>query len=266
MKTENGGTFVINNRDQLEVRDYLGKRYASLKLERQAKDGKTYINRMNFDEENWEKLINAGMRMMNVQNTPTKKYKTLKRRKSGNKEQDKCKKRLFDNIPVIPTITQYNWQYGKEQSPCWYFTEEMCKDSGDFVENKDELQITTRQIPLPSIVSITEMITTYLVSGDIRRRTISTCYGCSVDHPSQLQHMDNGCMMDWEDAVTQYYEEAFACVTLDDVVEACNKIITVLDLSMSLLDQVICVPEVKMHVLQVGIPQDFELLFKYVLM
>lgn len=145
-------------------------------------------------------------------------------------------------------------------------SQKKCAKSGDFVENKDELQITTRQIPLPSIVSITEMITTYLVSGDIRRRTISTCYGCSVDHPSQLQHMDNGCMMDWEDAVTQYYEEAFACVTLDDVVEACNKIITVLDLSMSLLDQVICVPEVKMHVLQVGIPQDFELLFKYVLM
>ena len=42
MQSENGGTFEINSRDQLEIRDYMGKRYACFKIARIGKDGKTY--------------------------------------------------------------------------------------------------------------------------------------------------------------------------------------------------------------------------------
>ena len=70
-------------------------------------------------------------------NIPTKKAN--KRKRTDKKET--CNKRLFENIPTVPTITQYNWKYGVEQNPYWYFTEDLRRQSADFVENNDELAI-----------------------------------------------------------------------------------------------------------------------------
>ena len=81
MKSENGGTFVINSRDQIEVKDYKGKRYACIKFERLGKDGETtYTNRMNFDEKTWEILMEN---KLNDEKKNKKKKKTMKRRQQG---------------------------------------------------------------------------------------------------------------------------------------------------------------------------------------
>jgi hypothetical protein len=39
---DDGGTFTINDKDVVKVKDYLGKRYICLKFDRTGKDGNTY--------------------------------------------------------------------------------------------------------------------------------------------------------------------------------------------------------------------------------
>ena len=262
MQSEVDGTFVINARDQLEVRDYMGKRYACLKFERTGKDGKTHINRMNFDKENWTKLVND--QQQTPPKTPVKvPPKAVKRKRTDNKE--KCKRRLFENIPIIATITQYSWQYGKEQSPLWYFTEEMCRKSADFAENQADIVISTRQIPTPSMTDITTMITTHLVVAEIRQRMSQKCYGCQVDHPSQIQHMGfGGCMDEWESSVDHYYDEAFAFIKPEDVWDASVKIMDVLTIPV-MADAITTVTDVRNDVMQMNIISDYELLINNVL-
>ena len=78
--------------------------------------------------------------------------------------------------------------------------------------------VTTRQISAPSLKDVTAMITAYLTVGEMRRRMTLSCYGCRVDHPSQVQHMGyGGYMGEWGSAVEQYYADAFASVKTDDV-------------------------------------------------
>ena len=256
VETEDGGTFTINDRDVVEVKDYLGKRYICLKFERTGKDGKIYVNRMNFDQDSWTKLIS------DVMEPPKTPKKAVKRRKTGDAQ--KCKKRLLDDIPIIPTITQYSWTYDNQQGPCWYFTEALCRQSADFVEDQNEITVNTRQVPTPSMDDVATMITTYLVMGEMRRLMNQNCFGCLVDHPSQIQHMDNGCMMEWEAAVEQYYEQAAQLVQLDDVRGATIKVMDVLQLPVA-ADAITQIPAVRKDVNEMNIMIDYELLFRDVL-
>ena len=98
------------------------------------------------------------------------------------------------------------------------------------MEDQSEITVTTRQVSARSLKDITAMITAYLTVGEMRNRMSLNCYGCRVDHPSQVQHMDNGCLMEWESAVEQYYEDTLAFVKTDDVWDATLKIMGVLSL------------------------------------
>ena len=259
MKSKDGGIFEINSRDQLEIRDYLGKRYACFKFERTGKDGKAYVNRMNFDEESW------GALMENNIYDEKKKKKTTKRRQQGHKEQEKCKKRLFEDR----TSTQHSWVYAGVQNPVWYFSADECKNSAEFIygEDQENLVFETRQVILPTIADITKMVTTYLVVTEMRRRLTQNCNGCMIDHPSQLEHMNatTGCMMEWDDAVICYYDQSQSVITVEALRHSCKIVLDILNLPCDAIDTIVIVQDVKADVLQMNIPSDFDILFRELL-
>ena len=50
----------------------------------------------------------------------------------------------------------------------------------------------------------------YTLERDIITRAHNNCYGCQQVSPRQRDHMENGCLAEWEDLVYQYYPEAVA--------------------------------------------------------
>lgn len=246
-----GGLIQLAAFDQVEVRAYLGKQYICLMLQRTGKDGRVYVNRMNFDEEKWNILVKAGMRIMQ----PPKPTKKSRKRKVNSQTED-CKKRLFPD-----TITLYNWVYEGVLSPSWYLTEELCKQAFVFVDNEDDVQIQTREGPAPTTFELGKMITTYFVIGEIRRHMRDQCYGCQVDHPSQIQHLE-GCMRDWVMASQLFYDESFSTVTLDKLNPALKQITDVLKMSVEEVDQVPCI---RTEVEDMILDSEFEFLFRVIL-
>jgi hypothetical protein len=257
MKSDNGGTFEINSRDHLEIRDYLGKRYVCLKFERLGKDGNAHINRMNFHNTAWETLMEKDLK------EKKKTKKTMKRRQIENKEQEKCKKRLFET-PSIQTIRQYKYEYGEQTSPYWYFTEELCRENADFVENPQDVSIITRECQAPSVLELFNMIATFLVTCEIKTIMAKNCYGCQGDHSSQVHHMGfGGCMEDWPDTVRDNIEEASNVVTLEKAWNACTTVMNILGLSVDNAPKEVCITEEDVR--DQTIPSDYQNLFLRVL-
>lgn len=53
----------------------------------------------------------------------------------------------------------------------------------------------------------------------IETKASKDCYGCSVTHPSQKQHMERGCLSEWEDKWEAYFEESFHNVSREEIIE-----------------------------------------------
>ena len=53
----------------------------------------------------------------------------------------------------------------------------------------------------------------------VLEKTKSKCHGCIIDHPSQKQHMENGCLSSWEWQRNTYMEECFHTIAMDRVLE-----------------------------------------------
>ena len=93
---------------------------------------------------------------------------------------------------------------------------------------------------------------------------VENCPGCTIDHPSQLQHMDSGCLSEWGESVDHYVDDARNKVNADMMKEACNKIFNHLPFVM---DDSIAIKEVQRDdVVEHAIPDDYDILFKDVLM
>ena len=45
---------------------------------------------------------------------------------------------------------------------------------------------------------------------NIIARAHNNCHGCQQDSPGQRDHMEFGCLCEWEDLVYQYYPESVA--------------------------------------------------------
>ncbi len=62
----------------------------------------------------------------------------------------------------------------------------------------------------------------YILERDIIARAHDNCYGCQQDSAGQIDHMENGCLSDWEDLVHQYYLEAVAAFSMPLFAEVCG--------------------------------------------
>ena len=248
MASEDGGIFGFADNGDLEVKDYRGRRYAGLKFQRCGKDDKVYINRMNFNLDEWKELSNFV--------DETLMMKTKKRKRMTIKKTSKKSKK---------TIIQYTWQSDKTAmegtvtSPYWFFSEELCRNNVAILED-DNLVIVTREVPLPPLDDIVTLLTTFLIAKAIRAKMAENCNGCKIDHPSQLQHMSDGCLSEWDESVERYFDAV--ALTKECVMEACEKILRYLPYTA---DEVEVKELQKEAAIQYQIPDDFDNLFRDVL-
>ena len=65
----------------------------------------------------------------------------------------------------------------------------------------------------------------YILKRDIIARAHYNCYGCQQEAPGQRDHMENGCLADWEDLIHQYYPEAVMAFSRPLFAEICRSVI-----------------------------------------
>ena len=62
----------------------------------------------------------------------------------------------------------------------------------------------------------------YILEKNIIARAHNNCHGCQQDSPGQRDHMESGCLSEWEDLVYQYYPEAVAAFSRPLFAEVCR--------------------------------------------
>ena len=62
----------------------------------------------------------------------------------------------------------------------------------------------------------------YILERNIIARAHNNCHGCQQGSPGQQDHMESGCLSEWEDLVYQYYPEAVAAVSRPFFAEVCR--------------------------------------------
>ena len=62
----------------------------------------------------------------------------------------------------------------------------------------------------------------YILEKNIIARAHNNSHGCQQDSPGQRDHMESGCLSEWEDLVYQYYPEAVAAFSRPLFAEVCR--------------------------------------------
>lgn len=82
-----------------------------------------------------------------------------------------------------------------------------------------EWEILNRILTLDDIREAVQITFGDKIKKVIENKATEGCYGCSVTHPSQIQHMSGGCLSDWEDKRDAYLEESFRTLNRRDITE-----------------------------------------------
>ena len=101
---------------------------------------------------------------------------------------------------------------------------------GDFLERVaesviDELNESHPDFNHSEIKDLTRLCYIYILERDIIARAHYNCYGCQQEAPGQRDHMEIGCLADWEDLVHQYYHEAVMAFSRPLFAEICRSVI-----------------------------------------
>ena len=62
----------------------------------------------------------------------------------------------------------------------------------------------------------------YILERDIIARAHYNCFGCEQEAPGQRDHMQSGCLSEWDDLVHQYYPEAVMAFPRPLFAEVCR--------------------------------------------
>ena len=101
---------------------------------------------------------------------------------------------------------------------------------GDFIECVAESVIDELNESHPGfndleIKDLIRLCYIYILERDIIARSHYNCYGCQQEASGQRDHMENGCLADWEDLVHQYYPEAVMAFSRPLFAELCRSVI-----------------------------------------
>ena len=128
------------------------------------------------------------------------------------------------------TLLQYQWSIldadsangplpvVRHTSPKWFYTFEECERDADKYCLLEEIElevsylqsmtvrIISRRVRAASAKEVSANLALYLMRREIQDLMIKNCYGCAIDDPSQVAHMERGCLMNWEEAVDIYMQ------------------------------------------------------------
>ena len=87
-------------------------------------------------------------------------------------------------------------------------------------EEVNESQPNTLHYTLHELIHLSYI---YILEREIIARAHYNCFGCEQGAPGQLDHMESGCLSEWEDLVHQYYPEAVMAFSRPLFAEVCCK-------------------------------------------
>ena len=179
------------------------------------KDGQRVMGRcMNLNMMEWEKL-------------------TSKKEKIAGAMTDSVKMSTDDCILKAVSVTQYKWTIVmkdgsgvKREASQWYFDEETCQaDVEQYSIPADQVVfLQCREAKLPVGDSLVKMCYSHIFKRKVQAMQKTNCYGCQVDHPSQLQHLD-GCLQDLVEALDKYSDAVYLDIATIDVWGLCRKLL-----------------------------------------
>jgi hypothetical protein len=180
-------------------------------------------------------------------------------------------------------ITQYQWSVVDRNklfkvesytNPKWYFTFKQCEtdalkhiardDFGD--DDVDRMKALSIHIDMryADVASPDEMsnhLALFMLRREILELMSDQCYGCRTDDPSQITHMEGGCLMEWEDAVDMYFHLSLFRLNENSVTPYIERVCCLLDVSQESLVVDISDPSYA-EKLKGPVNTDYDLLFE----
>jgi hypothetical protein len=124
------------------------------------------------------------------------------------------------------------------------------------------VELSARYIYTPSRIELALRFGLYLLEREILFLIKENCYGCRVDHPSQRNHMTNGCLSDWFESVEENFDLAVLRLSPEKVQPYLCHVSGLLELDDELtFEEVLNADCLRELVESMCIDRDFDLLF-----
>ena len=144
-------------------------------------------------------------------------------------EEVQLKKRCPTHV-IRPRVFLYSWKWlDKEgtlirESPQWYYSEAVCRNEESATRKKricpqhdTDLIIGFRMketLKPTSFRVLLEVLHSVFFEG-INQCARENCKGCALDAVNLEAHMGDGCLMEWNETLSQYWEKARGLVIND---------------------------------------------------
>ena len=255
----------LNGRLLLAVSKFWDKYYVDMHYVNQQGD-RVKGRGLNLNIDEWKELvrnvghINIIMNQMKSTETQPLSSASSSSQKRPNQSEEKpenqsqVKYRKADSeemeTAIQPKVKQYQWQnimsstnQVVEKDCIWTFSERSCKQRLEdhrkhhphtSESSKDVLE--TREIPLPSDQDLINWIIQNLYRDAIGKMMRDRCIACELDLPGQMDHMDGGCLMEWEHAVDRYLSQAELVVSRLSVTETFRNVKSALEVNVPMTE------------------------------
>lgn len=205
LQTRNGGRYELAPNAHVEVCEYLGKMYVCFTI----RNG-DYHNRMNLNVDEWTVMSKNSKRI-------TAFFKGKQPASRQKSVAPKRKRKIEEKIV-------YSWSDSTGSSSIGFYNEQDClidhKEKGNAVE---EPLIASVSLPFPSKEVWLREIMLHLLHREIHLLVTANCKACSLDDPSQFNHL-NGCLDSWDAMVDTYM--SLAHIDAQEVALVYNAVMT----------------------------------------
>lgn len=143
-------------------------------------------------------------------------------------------------MPKQQMVTQYRYSRVDqvEKGPWSYDRFKVLRSTKQWPQDKSRFTIERREVPAPSTDTLVECAYVGLMENVIAKLAQAGCHGCSIDHPSQKQHMVQGCLAEMCELWDVYSSVAERSVNVDQVHYVASMLACSLELDEPTLEQV----------------------------
>ena len=212
-------SLAVDQNISLTVSTFLGKKYVGF-----VNTG-NHPRRMNINSEEFKVLVKTKSAINTFIQTIMQKQQT---------------KTIPMETDTGPTVTMHKWGYFNvengemvQESEKWYFDMETCQEEGVAAEPSVDLLPMDKApefftfsslftVPEESIMIKQAYI--YVLKCSIERLRDKDCFPCMQNIPMTNSMHDDGCCMDWDEAVAKFMDTALLQGPREDVKRICSYI------------------------------------------